>query len=206
MTLVLLLLLGCAPEPATDATATPAAATRPPTPIAAPSPPAPTADAPPVAPPPAAKPNPPAGPTICGLSPRDSGPYDAALEAFGRAAGLDHPDAFASVATTLHRTGRLPDCYLTKRDAEAGGWSPGEPVWTDLPGRAIGGDRFGNRERRLPDSTVGYVEADLDDDGGRRGAHRLVFSKDTKGAWRMWVTVDHYEHFSSVADAMEKAP
>lgn len=202
---LLLLLLACAPEPPTDAAATPAAATRPPTPIAAPVSSTSTADAPPVAPP-AATPTPPSGPTICGLSPRDTGPNDAALEAFGRAAGLDHPDAFASVATTLHRTGRLPDCYVTKRDAEARGWSPGEPVWTDLPGAAIGGDRFGNRERRLPDSTVGYVEADLDDDGGRRGAHRLVFSKDTKGAWRMWVTVDHYEHFSSVADAMEKSP
>ena len=42
-----------------------------------------------------------------------------------------------------------------------------------LHGKRMGGDRFGNRERQLPDGQ--WREADLGYYGGRRSAQRLVF-------------------------------
>ena len=114
---------------------------------------------------------------------------------------MEHPRALASVLNTVEATGGLPDCYRTKRQAASAGWERGEPVWEDLPGMSIGGNTFGNREGLLP--AIGphqrYVEADLDDDGGRRGAHRLVFLDGARGAnARAWVTVDHYQSFVQV--------
>jgi ribonuclease T1 len=146
-------------------------------------------------PPPPAAPPAAAGPVVCGLAPKVVGPNDAEIIGFGEAAGLEHPDALASVVNTVRATGELPDCYHTKREAELAGWSRGAPVWSALPGGAVGGDRFGNRENRLPKSARGYVEADLDDDGGPRGAARLVFEV---GGARLWVTTDHYETFKPV--------
>jgi guanyl-specific ribonuclease Sa len=59
----------------------------------------------------------------------------------------------------------------------------------------IGGDRFGNRERRLPEARGrSWREADIDSTCGRRGARRLVFSSDGL----IEVTVDHYETFEEV--------
>jgi len=64
-----------------------------------------------------------------------------------------------------------------------------------LNGKSIGGDRFGNREGRLPEaSRRSWKEADLDFKGGKRGAKRLLFSND---GLRL-VTVDHYKTFSEV--------
>ena len=134
---------------------------------------------------------------VCGLSPVVTGPNDAAVKAFATRAGLRYPDAFVSVANTLQQTGRLPDCYLTKSAAQAKGWSPGSPVGKVAPGGAIGGDRFGNYEGRLPQGKS-YVEADLDDDGGNRNAKRLVFEPAGAKAWKIWLTVDHYESFQPV--------
>jgi hypothetical protein len=42
----------------------------------------------------------------------------APLATFAREVGLTHVDAFVGTVVTLRRTGRLPDCYLTKRAAE----------------------------------------------------------------------------------------
>ena len=141
--------------------------------------------------------------TVCGAEPLVAGPQDEALRAFARSAGLDFPEVFVSVANTLHFEGRLPRCYLTKEEARRVGWRPGRNLWEKAPGRAIGGDAFGNREGRLPAIHNGrYRVADLAfdgrRDGGRRGAHRLVFVEGTAGDWLMWVTVDHYERFLKV--------
>lgn len=97
----------------------------------------------------------------------------------------------------LHVTGRLPDCYITKRQARRAGWGRGRPLARAAPGKAIGGDRFGNRERLLP-RRGRYVEADIDTRGYRRGPKRIVFDRDTKGRWLIWVTVDHYRSFRKV--------
>ncbi len=88
----------------------------------------------------------------------------------------------------------LPAKFVTKRKARALGWTPGRSLWSlpALRGASLGGDRFGNYEKRLPDKK--WREADLDYRGGRRGAKRLVFSDDGK---RM-ITVDHYRTFTEV--------
>lgn len=112
---------------------------------------------------------------------------------------IRYPRATAGTLWHVHRTGRLPRCYLTKGQARRRGWRPGRNLWQVARGHAIGGNRFGNRERRLPQG-YRYVEADLDFRGGRRGARRLVFARSTRGRWRMWVTMDHYRTFHRVPD------
>ncbi|TVR99029.1 MAG: ribonuclease [Rhodospirillales bacterium] len=114
--------------------------------------------------------------------------------------GLDHPQAFAGVAATLEKTGALPRCYLTKDQAREAGWRPGGDLWEHRPGYAIGGDRFGNFERRLPQHHA-YVAADLDYAGGRRGPRRLVYVTDAEESPAVWVTVDHYNTFTAVPPA-----
>ena len=93
---------------------------------------------------------------------------------------------------TIRRSGRLPDWYLTKRDAEHQGWRPGQDLCRAAPGKAIGGDRFLNAERRLPPGQ--WREADVDAACGRRGPKRLVYSSDGV----IYLTVDHYRSFERV--------
>ncbi|HMR33311.1 MAG TPA: ribonuclease domain-containing protein [Geminicoccaceae bacterium] len=120
---------------------------------------------------------------------------DAALESFARGIGLRDVAGFVETVTELRRSGRLPDRYLTKDEAEDLGWRPGSDLCDVAPDGSIGGDRFGNRERRLPERQGRrWREADLDFDCGRRGARRLVWSNDGL----IYVTVDHYDSFSKV--------
>ena len=139
-------------------------------------------------------------PKVCGTALEVSGRYEAALEETGRRLGLDHLEAFVKVMTFVNREGRLPDCYLDKSRARERGWRPGRNLWESAPGAAIGGNRFFNREGRLPAGYNGrYIEADLDFAGTRRrNARRLVFVEDLTGAWTLWVTLDHYGSFIRV--------
>ena len=96
------------------------------------------------------------------------------------------------VALYIHTYGKLPSNYITKKEAEALGWSGGslEPY---APGKSIGGSRFGNYEGVLPseDGRV-YTECDIDTAGKKsRGAKRIVFSNDGL----IYYTEDHYETF-----------
>lgn len=118
------------------------------------------------------------------------------LQRFAEEFGLDYPTAFANVTYFITQHGSLPDCYKTKHDARELGWSPGKNLWEYCRGCSIGGDLFYNREGRLPANE--YIEADLDYAAEKRGAHRLVFVKDSIGKWEQWVTVDHYEAFKKV--------
>jgi ribonuclease T1 len=122
------------------------------------------------------------------------GPADD-LRRFARDAGLRDVDAFVTTVTALRRDGRLPDHYLTKDAAARAGWKPGDDLCRAAPGKAMGGDRFGNRERRLP-AAAGRVwyEADLDFACGRRGPKRLLWSNDGL----IYVSVDHYQNFKRV--------
>lgn len=101
-------------------------------------------------------------------------------------------DALETLNASKNR--RLPDRFVTKKKAQELGWRPGKDLWSvrELRGKSIGGDRFGNREGRLPAGN--WREADLDYKGGHRGAKRLLFSD--KGDRR--VTVDHYRTFVAV--------
>lgn len=87
----------------------------------------------------------------------------------------------------------LPDNYLTKDEAYDLGWEPQKGNLHDVaPGMSIGGDYFGNFENQLPEADGrDYYEADINYDGGHRGAERLVFSND--GLY--FYTDDHYETF-----------
>lgn len=103
-------------------------------------------------------------------------------------------DALKSLNASANRN--LPDKFVTKQQAQRAGWKPGRSLW-DVPalkGQSIGGDRFGNREGRLPAGGRKWREADLDYKGGHRGAKRLLFAND---GLRM-VTVDHYRTFVEV--------
>ncbi len=120
---------------------------------------------------------------------------EAELRRFTQQLGLADPAAFIEVVTSLRADGRLPERYLTKRRAEALGWRPGSDLCRVAPGAMIGGDRFGNYERRLPEARGrSWREADIDSTCGRRGARRLVFSNDGL----IEVTIDHYETFREV--------
>ena len=99
-------------------------------------------------------------------------------------------DSKEDVALYIHLYGRLPDNYITKKEAEALGWSGGS-VEKYAPGKCIGGSRFGNYEGLLPDA-AGRSWTDIDTLGQKsRGAKRIVFSNDGL----IYYTPDHYESF-----------
>jgi ribonuclease T1 len=108
------------------------------------------------------------------------------------------PVELVDVLNTLNKSNNqnLPVKFIRKNDARDIGWKPGKDLWKvpGLHGRSIGGDYFGNREKRLPTGKRKWREADLDYKGGHRGAKRLLFSND---GLRM-VTVDHYQTFVEV--------
>lgn len=86
---------------------------------------------------------------------------------------------------------KLPEYYLTKSVARKQGWVPSQNNLCDvLPGKAIGGDRFQNREKRLPKSEQ-YYEADVNYHCGQRNADRIIFTKQGK----VYLTRDHYKTF-----------
>lgn len=95
------------------------------------------------------------------------------------------------VALYIYTYGHLPDNYITKKEAQKLGWEGGklEPY---APGKAIGGDHFGNYEGLLPTKKGRkYTECDIDTKGKKRGAKRIIFSNDGL----IYYTDDHYESF-----------
>lgn len=96
------------------------------------------------------------------------------------------------VALYIHTYGRLPDNFITKKEAQALGW-PGGSLEPYAPGMCIGGSRFGNYEGLLPEAEGrSWTECDIDTLGaGSRGAKRIVFSNDGL----IYYTGDHYESF-----------
>lgn len=97
-----------------------------------------------------------------------------------------------NVALYIHTYGKLPDNFITKDEARDLGWEGGS-VEKYAPGKAIGGDRFGNYEGLLPKKKGRtYTECDIDTDGYHsRGSRRIVFSNDGL----IYYTHDHYESF-----------
>ena len=58
------------------------------------------------------------------------------------------------VCAYLLTYGRLPDNFITKKEAKALGWSSGA-LEKYAPGKCIGGDSFGNREGCCPPRPAG---------------------------------------------------
>ena len=95
------------------------------------------------------------------------------------------------VARYIKQFGALPRNFITKSQARALGWRGG-PLEPYATGKSIGGDRFGNYERRLPSGS--YRECDIDTRGKPRGAKRIVFTSER----RVYYTDDHYKTFTEV--------
>lgn len=97
------------------------------------------------------------------------------------------------VALYIHTFNHLPSNFITKKEAKELGWESSKGnLGTVAPGKSIGGDRFGNREGILPAKDGRkYYECDIDYQGKKRGAKRIVFSDDGL----IYYTEDHYETF-----------
>lgn len=101
---------------------------------------------------------------------------------------LTNEDTVINYVKSNHR---LPDYYITKGEARKQGWVASKGNLCDvLPGRAIGGDTFSNREKTLPSGNK-YFEADVNYNCGNRNADRIVFTKNGE----VWLTKNHYKSF-----------
>ncbi len=100
------------------------------------------------------------------------------------------------VALYLHLYGRLPDNYITKKEAQDLGWDSKKGNLDQVaPGMSIGGGHFGNYEGLLPEKKGRkYYECDLEYEGGYRGAKRLIYSNDGL----IFYTEDHYQTFEQL--------
>ena len=114
-------------------------------------------------------------------------------------AGIREDGSYTSrdeVALYLHTYGKLPKNFISKKDAEEQGFRFGEGDFGEaFPGMSVGGSRFGNYEGQLPEkSGRRYYECDIDYQGGRRNAKRLVYSNDGL----IFYTDDHYKSFTQL--------
>ncbi|ROI00909.1 ribonuclease domain-containing protein [Chryseobacterium daecheongense] len=95
------------------------------------------------------------------------------------------------VISYVKQNHKLPDYYITKNEARRQGWNPSQGNLCEiLPGRAIGGDKFSNREGNLPKGER-YFEADVNYNCGNRNADRIVFTEDGD----VYLTKNHYKSF-----------
>ena len=133
------------------------------------------------------------------LAPEESAaPSEEETEAPEEAYALQEDGSYTTkedVALYLVTYGHLPDNFVTKAEAEKAGWTGGS-LEKYLPGKCIGGDRFGNLEGKLPKAGGRrWTECDINTLGARsRGPERLVFSNDGL----IYYTPDHYESFELV--------
>ena len=101
-----------------------------------------------------------------------------------------------AIADYIFEHGKLPDNFITKKEAQAMGWDSTKNDVSDVaPGYSIGGDRFGNYEGLLPKKKGRtWYEADCYYTSGNRNAHRIVYSDDGL----VYYTNDHYESFTEM--------
>lgn len=94
------------------------------------------------------------------------------------------------VALYIHQFGHLPDNYITKSEADQRGWSTRDRDYV------VGGNKFGNREGKLPKAkNRQYYEADVQSGyTSHRGPERIIFSNDGL----IFYTDDHYESFEQL--------
>ena len=105
-------------------------------------------------------------------------------------------DEAQRIADYIFEHGKLPDNFITKKEAQALGWDKYVNKVSDVaPGKSIGGDYFGNYEKQLP-VVQGrkYYEADCYYFGGDRNEYRIIYSNDG----HVWFTGDHYQTFTEL--------
>lgn len=97
------------------------------------------------------------------------------------------------VVEYIKKYNKLPPNYITKKEAREMGWDPKKGnLWDVTDQYVIGGDKFGNFEKKLPEKNNRYYyECDINYSGGHRGPERLVFSNDGL----IYLTLDHYKTF-----------
>ena len=96
-----------------------------------------------------------------------------------------------TVINYVKQNHQLPNYYITKNEAKKLGWNPSQGNLCEvLPGKAIGGDHFGNREGKLPKDEK-YFEADVNYSCGNRNSDRIIFTKNGE----VYLTKDHYKSF-----------
>ncbi|WP_052020218.1 ribonuclease domain-containing protein [Paenibacillus pini] len=104
--------------------------------------------------------------------------------------------SFKDVSDYIRKHQKLPDNFITKKEAEQLGWVAAQGnLNTVAPGKSIGGDRFGNREGLLPKAKNRiWYEADINYKKGSRGADRILYSNDGL----IYKTTDHYKSFTDI--------
>ncbi|QKJ87175.1 Ribonuclease [Paramixta manurensis] len=136
------------------------------------------------------------GAAVVGLKPHFSQWYQTGSTPHQADNGHDISDLTQDrrVVEYLRQHQRLPAYYVTKREARRQGWQPGQgDLCATLPGKAIGGDRFANREGRLPSQRGRqWYEADVNYRCGYRNTDRLLYSDDGL----IFLTRDHYRSFT----------
>ena len=99
------------------------------------------------------------------------------------------------VAAYIHIYRKLPPNYITKAEAKQLGWKDKGTLDQVDPGKSIGGDRFGNYEKILPDAPGrSWKECDIDYVRGNRNAKRICFSNDGL----IYYTSSHYQDFEKI--------
>ena len=107
-------------------------------------------------------------------------------------------DSKEEVSEYLSIYKKLPKNYITKKEAKKMGWHGGS-VEKYAPGKCIGGDRFGNYEKKLPEkSSRKYYECDIDTLGAEnRGPKRIIYSNDGL----IYYTGNHYKSFTKMPES-----
>ena len=107
------------------------------------------------------------------------------------------------IADYIFAHGRLPNNFITKKQARSLGWDSAVNYVSDVaPGMSIGGDYYGNYEKLLPKvENRLYYEADCFYRGGKRNQYRIVFSNDC----HVWYTEDHYQTFIELFPSKEES-
>lgn len=96
------------------------------------------------------------------------------------------------VALYIDQYGTLPPNYITKKEARRLGWNTLGTLDQVAPGKSIGGDRFGNYEKILPDKKGRiWRECDIDYKRGNRNAKRICYSSDGL----IYYSESHYKSF-----------
>ena len=123
---------------------------------------------------------------------KNSGDYDIQEGAAERA--IDEYGNYTTkedVSYYIYQYGRLPQNFITKKEAQALGW-PGGGLDPYANGKCIGGDYYGNYEGLLPEGGD-YRECDINTMHKKdRGAKRLVYDLSDGD---IYYTSDHYKTF-----------
>ena len=100
------------------------------------------------------------------------------------------------VALYIHTYQKLPTNFITKKEAQKLGWDSQKGNLDKVAkGKSIGGDRFGNYDKKLPEAKGRtWKECDINYEGGYRGSERIIYSSDGL----IYYTNDHYNSFKEI--------